>query len=72
MTADYVECPEVSGKTIHSLRIYKDSGDGTELQIDMTDGTTFSFNLLVKPLLEASVIRAGVGEPEVLRKYDLE
>jgi hypothetical protein len=72
MTEDYIECPQVSGKTIQSLRIYKDTGDGTELQIDLTDGTSFSCFLSVRPVVEASVIRAGPGEPEVLHKYDLE
>jgi hypothetical protein len=72
MTEDYIECPQVSGKTIQSLRIYKDTGDGTELQIDLTDGTSFSCFLSVRPVVEASVIRAGSGEPEVLHKYDLE
>ena len=72
MTDDFVECSQVSGKTIQSLRIYKDTGDGTELQIDLTDGTSFSCSFTVKPVVEASVIRAGSGEPEVLHKYDLE
>jgi hypothetical protein len=66
MTDDFVECPQISGKTIQSLRIYKDTGDGTELQIDLTDGTSFSCSFSVKPVVEASVIRAGSGEPEVM------
>lgn len=72
MTDDFVECPEVSGKTIQSLRIYNDTGDGTELLIDLTDGTSFSFNLAVKPVAEAAVIRSGIGEPEVLHRYNFE
>jgi hypothetical protein len=28
MEQDYFECPELSGKTIQTLRIYKDTGDG--------------------------------------------
>jgi len=72
MTHDYVECAELSGKTIQSLRIYKDTGDGTELQIDLTDGTSFFCSFNVQPVVEANLIRAGAGEPEVLRKYDLE
>ena len=72
MTDDYIECPQVSGKTIQALRIYKDTGDGTELLIDLTDGTSFSFILSVKPIAEAAVIRSGVGEPEILHRYNLE
>jgi hypothetical protein len=72
MSDDYVECPQLSGKTIQSLRIYKDSGDGTELLIDLTDGTSFTFTLSVKQIGEAALIRSCVGEPEVLHRYDLE
>jgi hypothetical protein len=72
MSDDYVECPQLSGKTIQSLRIYKDSGEGTELMIDLTDGTSFSFTLCIKSVAEAAIIRSGVGEPEVLHRYDLE
>jgi hypothetical protein len=50
MTDDYVECSQVSGKTIQSLRIYKDTGDGTELQIDLTDGTSFMCSFSVRPI----------------------
>jgi hypothetical protein len=31
MQEDYVECSELSGKTIQTLRIYKDTGDGTDV-----------------------------------------
>ena len=41
MREDYVECADLSGKTIQTLRIYKDTGDGTEIQIELTDGTSF-------------------------------
>ena len=71
MTGAYVECTELNGKTIQALRIYRDDGDGTELQIDFPDGTTFSCCFNVKPALEASLIRPGVGHPELLQAYDL-
>jgi len=47
MSDHYIECPQVSGKTIKALRIYKDTGDGTEVMIDLTDGTSFSFTLSI-------------------------
>ena len=72
MSDDYIECPQVSGKTIKVLRIYKDTGDGTEVLIDLTDGTSFTLSLSIQPTLEAAVIRSGVGEPEILHRYDLE
>jgi hypothetical protein len=43
MQENYVECPELSGRTIQALRIYKDTGDGTDVQIALTDGTTLTF-----------------------------
>ena len=72
MREDFIECPEVAGKQIESLRIYKDLGDGTEIQIDFLDGTSFACCFAVNPKLEASVIRTGVGPPEVLHKYDVD
>lgn len=72
MSCAYVECQEVIGKTIQALRIYKDTGEGIELQIDFPDGTSFTCCFCVKPAVEASVIRPGVGHPEVIRAYDLD
>ena len=72
MSDDYIECPQISRKTIKVLRIYKDTGDGTEVLIDLTDGTSFTFSVSIKPTLEAAVIRPGIGEPEILHRYDLE
>lgn len=71
MTGAYVECTELNGKTIQALRIYRDTGDGTELQIDFPDGTTFTCCFGVKPVLEASLIRPGLGHPELIHAYDL-
>ena len=42
MQDNYVECPELSGKTIQTLRIHKNTGDGTNVQVELTDGTSFS------------------------------
>ena len=71
MTDAYVECKEVVGKTILALRIYRDCGEGTELQIDFPDGTTLSCCFCIKPDLEIGLIRPGIGHPEVIRSYDL-
>ena len=72
MSENYVECPEICGKTIKMIRIFKDDGDGTEMQIDLTDGTSFSCSFGVKPTIEASVIRTNASVPEVLHTYDLD
>ncbi len=72
MSDDYIGCPQISGKIIKALRIYKDTGDGTEVLIDLADGTSLKISLSIRPTVEAAIIRAGVGEPEILHRYDLE
>jgi hypothetical protein len=71
MNQDYVECSELSGKTIQTVRIYKDRNDGTEIQIDLTDGTSFSCCVSHPPVVTASLYQSGVGTPKVLRDYEL-
>ncbi len=71
MNEGFIECPEVVGKKIESLRIYKDSGEGTEVQIDFPDGTSFNFTISMTPKIEAAVIRPGIGPPEILHQYEL-
>jgi hypothetical protein len=71
MEHDYVECPELSGKTIQSLRIYKDTGDGTDVQIELTDGTSFTCSLSRQPAVRASLYKGGVGTPQTIRDYDV-
>ena len=71
MQEDYVECPELSGKTIRTLRIHKDTGDGTDVQIELTDGTTFYCCLSNQPAVKASLYRGDVGTPETLHRYEV-
>ena len=71
MLDNYIECPELVGKTIQTLRIFRDTGDGTNIQINFSDGTTFTCCLAVRPEVEASLYRGGVGTPEVLQKYEV-
>ena len=71
MREDYIECSELSGKTIQTVRIHKDTGDGTDLQIELTDGTTFSCCLSNQPAVKASLYRGGVGVPETLQSYEI-
>ncbi len=71
MKEDYFECPELSGKTIQTLRIYNDTRDGTDMQIDLTDGTSFSCSLCHQPTVKAVLYRGGIGSPEIIRDYEL-
>ena len=63
------ECSTLSGKTIKTLNIFRATTNGTEIQIEFTDGT--SFNCLVgnRTEIEASLSVCGAGEPQVVEQY---
>jgi hypothetical protein len=71
MQEDYVECFELSGKTIRTVRIYKDTGDGTDVHIELTDGTSFSCCFCHQAAVKASLYRGGIGTPETIRRYEI-
>lgn len=71
MNENYVECPELSGKTIQTLRIYKDAGDGTEMHLDLTDGTSFSYSVCNTSTVKATLYKGGVGTPQVIHDYEV-
>jgi hypothetical protein len=67
------ECPEVIGKVVKSLKISQGRLEGTEVHLDFADGTTLSVSVTPVQKTEASLlICGGPGEPELLRKYDLD
>jgi hypothetical protein len=69
VNTDFIDCPEVAGKTIQLLRIHRDTGDGSRVQIDLTDGTSFTCCVMVRPAVEASLYSGGAGAPETIRDY---
>ena len=69
VNSDFIDCPEVAGKTIQLLRIHRDTGDGSSVQIELTDGTSFTCYVTVRPAVEASLYRGGTGAPETIRDY---
>jgi hypothetical protein len=71
MREDYVECSELSGKTIQTLRIHRDIGDGTDVKSQLAAGTSFSCFLSNKSAVKASLYRGGVGTPETLQSYEI-
>ena len=71
MVKDFVDCPELAGKTIRNLRIHKSKTDGVEVQIDLTDGTSFACCISAPPVVSASVYRGGIGTPKVIREYEV-
>ena len=69
MTDEFAEVAEVVGKIVKSIKLYRSDPDCTELLIDFVDGTSFSCSLENKPSIRATLIRTGIGTPEVLREY---
>ena len=71
MTRDYLECPEVVGKTIKSLKLYEDDTEGCETLIEFTDGTSFSSSVCYQPAVKGTLFEACAGTPKVIRNYEL-
>ena len=65
MTKDFVECPEVTGKTIRALKLYEDDTEGCETLIEFTDGTSFSSSVSYQPTVKGTLLRAAL-EPRRL------
>lgn len=70
MPRDYVECAEVAGKTIKTLKIYENGVDGCETLIEFTDGTSFSSSVSHQPVVKGTLFKGGVGSPLVIRDYE--
>lgn len=71
MTKEFVECPEVAGKTIKSLKLYEDDADGCETLIEFTDGTSFSCSVCYQPAVKGTLFEGGAGTPKIIRNYEL-
>lgn len=71
MSRDFVECPEVAGKTIKSLKIYEDNIDGCETLIEFTDGTSFSSSVCYQPTVKGTLFEGGAGTPKIIRDYEV-
>ncbi len=70
MTSDGpTECSTLSGKTIKTLNIFRATTNGTEIQIDFTDGTSFNCLVSNRTEIEANLSLCGAGEPQVLEQY---
>jgi hypothetical protein len=64
-----IECKELAGKVIRLCTIFEDGSDGPDLQIDFTDGTSFTVNLKTDVSIEAKCLRDEGGQPQVLKDY---
>jgi hypothetical protein len=64
-----IECQELAGKIIRLCTIFEDGSDGPDLQIDFTDGTSFTVSLKANVSIEVKCLRDEGGQPQVLRDY---
>lgn len=71
MTRDSLECSEVAGKTIQSLKLYQDNTDGCEILIEFTDGTSFSSAVCYQPAVKGTLFEGRAGMPKIIRNYEL-
>lgn len=69
MTDREIMIPEAAGKTIGLLRFALSAQGDTEVQIEFTDGTSFSSNICPRIQFEAELYIGGVGEPQILKRY---
>ena len=62
------EFPNLKGKVLENLHIFRHPLDGTEIHIDFSDGTSFSCCVTTTQKTQASLLRCGgAGEPQVLK-----
>jgi len=64
-----IQVPEVEGKTIRSMRLTLTSSAETEIQIDFTDGTSFTSSTCPSVEFDAELYIGGSGEPQIIKKY---
>lgn len=72
MPDEYVEIAEICDKVIQRVRIFESTPQGTEMEIDLTDGTSFSCSFCFKPAFEARLMRKDGNMPVILQTYQLE
>ena len=61
--------PEAEGKTVRSMKLMLTSASRTEMQINFTDGTSFSSSTSPRTEFDAELYIGGTGEPQILRRY---
>ena len=69
MSARPVNCPDVVGKTVKSLKLYSTLKTLEEIIVEFTDGTSFAVSCESHLTAKASLMRTGSGAPEVLKSY---
>lgn len=72
MNCREIQIPDVEGKTIRSMRLMLSHSSETEVEIDFTDGTSFSSTTRQQLHLSAELYIGGTGEPQVLKTFTAE
>jgi dihydrodipicolinate reductase len=67
-----IQISDVEGKTIRSMRLMLSDSSETEVEIDFTDGTSFSSTTRQRLDLSAELFIGGTGEPQVLKTFTAE
>jgi len=65
-----IECKDLAGKVVRSVKLFEGGNDGPEVSIDFEDGSNFNVCLGVKTTLEAKWTRDDGGEPQILCEYN--
>jgi hypothetical protein len=69
MSTQNLDCPEVIGKTVKSLKLYSTANSLEEILLEFTDGTSFSASCESRVEAKASLIRTGTATPDILKTY---
>jgi hypothetical protein len=63
-----IECKEVAGRIVRSVRLYEDGPYGPEVSMDFEDGTNFTATLHARHVIEGKLTRDNGGEPILLHQ----
>jgi hypothetical protein len=63
-----IECKEVAGRIVRSVRLYEDGPYGPEVSMDFEDGTNFTAILHTRHVIEGKLTRDDGGEPILLHQ----
>jgi hypothetical protein len=64
-----IECREIAGKVIRLCTIFEDGSYGPDIQIEFTDGSSFTLCLKTDVSIEAKYVQNEGGQPQVLKDY---
>lgn len=63
-----VECKDVAGRFIRSIKLYEDGPYGPEVSLDFEDGTNFTATLHTRHVVEGKLTRDEGSEPVLLQQ----